>query len=278
LQYSPPELLFREEEQSVEGWRAVTFYQLGGVLHDLLLRKPLFEQFKNPYARLVRAVEREIPSVDAPDVDADLRLLAQNCLAKIPRQRLDTVKWEDFSQPKLADPMESARRRIAQHRVAAAQVALKAPIATEDMLGSQSFALRTSIQSAVVSTCKAESLPRYSTQKIREPNPFLLRTLFEPSPKDELQWYLAVYCQGEVLDATANLQELRLWACSSPKREAVPAEPDPSAPGHSTRGALIDQDVRLHVQQFLLLAYAEALDYPTTGSEPVHWFKIEGDS
>ncbi len=38
LQYSPPELLFREEEQSVEAWRAITFYQLGGILHDLLMR------------------------------------------------------------------------------------------------------------------------------------------------------------------------------------------------------------------------------------------------
>ena|ERR1700733_3310814 len=32
LQYSPPELLFREEKHSIEGWRAITFYQLGGVL------------------------------------------------------------------------------------------------------------------------------------------------------------------------------------------------------------------------------------------------------
>ena len=61
LQYSPPDFLFREEEQSVEAWRAITFYQLGGALHDMLMRKPLFEDFKNPYARLVRAVEREIP-------------------------------------------------------------------------------------------------------------------------------------------------------------------------------------------------------------------------
>ena len=60
LQYSPPELLFREEDHSLDGWRAITFYQLGAVLHDLLIRRPLFEEFRNPYARLVRAVEREI--------------------------------------------------------------------------------------------------------------------------------------------------------------------------------------------------------------------------
>ncbi len=187
LQYSPPELLFREEEQSVEAWRAITFYQLGGILHDLLMRKPLFEDVKNPYARLVRAVEREIPRVDSSAADADLRLLAQNCLAKVPGQRLDTVTWEDFSRPKVADPMEAARRRIAQHRVAAAQSPkAQAPGWLEDLLGAQSFALRTAIYSSVVSTIKTERLPRYSLQKIRDPNPYFLRALFEPSVKDGL--------------------------------------------------------------------------------------------
>jgi serine/threonine protein kinase len=147
LQYSPPELLFREEEQSLEGWRAISIYQLGGVLHDLLMRKQLFEDFKNPYARLVRAVEREIPRVDSHEADADLRLLAQNCLAKVASQRLDTVKWEDFTQPKVSDPMDAARRRIAQHRAAAAQ-ALTVPAAPEAMLEQQCFALRTSVYSA----------------------------------------------------------------------------------------------------------------------------------
>ena len=82
LQYSPPELLFREEQHSLEGWRAITFYQLGAVLHDPLMKKPLFSDLSNPYARLVRAVEREVPRVDSTEADADLRLLAQNCLAK----------------------------------------------------------------------------------------------------------------------------------------------------------------------------------------------------
>jgi serine/threonine protein kinase len=273
LQYSPPELLFREEEQSIEGWRAVTYYQLGGVLHDLLMRRPLFENFKNPYARLVRAVEREIPRVDAPEVDADLRLLAQNCLAKNPRQRLETVNWEDFCRPRVTDPMDAARRRIAQHRVAASQAALSPPIPAEDLLDIQRFALRTSINSAVVNTCTTERLPRYSTRTIRE-CPFLLRTLFEPSAKDELSQYLAVYCQGEVLDATANLHELCLWACVSSTSEDIPKEPDLSASRYSIKGALIEQDIRSHIQQFLLLTYAEALDYVPKELEPPHWFKI----
>jgi serine/threonine protein kinase len=40
--YSPPEFLYREEEDTVEGWRAITFYQLGATLYDLLMRRQIF--------------------------------------------------------------------------------------------------------------------------------------------------------------------------------------------------------------------------------------------
>ncbi len=274
LQYSPPELLFREEEeQSIEAWRAITFYQLGAVLHDLLMKKPLFKEFKNPYGRLVLAVEREIPLVDNPEADSDLRLIAQNCLSKVPGHRLDTVKWEDFSQPKVADPMDAARRRIAQHRVAAVQ-ASEVPTSQEDLLNAQIFSLRTSIYYAVVSTTKKESLPRYSTQTIREPHSYLLRVLFEPSAKNGLGCYFALYCRGVVVDPAANLHELRTWACICSTQEAVPAEPEPSTPGRRTKGTLIEQDIRLHIQESLLLAYADALDTDVKETGAVQWLKL----
>lgn len=274
LQYSPPELLFREEDQSVEGWRAISFYQLGGVLHDMLVRKPLFEDFKNPYARLVRAVEREIPRIDSV-TDPDLRLLAQNCLAKVARHRLDTVKWEDFSRPEVSDPMDSARRSIAQHRVAAMQKTqtTEAQAVPADLLAAQCFTLSTSIHSAVVNAIKTEALPRYSLQKIREPNPYLLRVLFEPSARDGLEHYFAFYCEGAPVDPAANMLQLRLWACASTSRELVPAEPDPNNQPLTVKGALIEQDIRTHVQQSLLLAYAQALD-SSPGSGKVRWLTV----
>jgi serine/threonine protein kinase len=39
LQYSSPEFLLRQEEESLDGWRSLTFYQIGGVLHDLIMRR-----------------------------------------------------------------------------------------------------------------------------------------------------------------------------------------------------------------------------------------------
>ena len=108
---------------------------------------------------------------------------------EVARHRLDTVKWEDFSRPEVSDPMDSARRSIAQHRVAAMQKTqtTEAQAVPADLLAAQCFTLSTSIHSAVVNAIKTEALPRYSLQKIREPNPYLLRVLFEPSARDGLE-------------------------------------------------------------------------------------------
>jgi serine/threonine protein kinase len=98
LQYSPPELLKREEHDSVEWRRAVTFYQLGAVLHDLLTRKPLFSEDLTPYGHLVDVVSNHAVVVQAPGTAPELRMLAQDCLVKDPTQRLQLVSWERFER------------------------------------------------------------------------------------------------------------------------------------------------------------------------------------
>jgi len=119
LQYSSPEALFRKEEDSLEGWRALSIYQLGAVLHDLIMKAPIFESFTSPYPRLVEAIKSEVPVVQASDVIPELVLLAKNCLIKSPQIRLSLVKWEDFQprEPDLrasVDAKERMRRRKAQ--------------------------------------------------------------------------------------------------------------------------------------------------------------------
>lgn len=116
LQYSPPEFLLREEEDTIEGWRAVTFYQLGAVLHDLIERRRIFSCQRDPYARLVNAVQDAAPTFRATDLP-DLVNLAQNCLVKSPDTRLQLVTWDDFLKPRPAtSPGLLARQRIAQAR------------------------------------------------------------------------------------------------------------------------------------------------------------------
>ena len=119
LRYSPPEFLIRREKYSVEGWRAVTFYQLGAVLYDLIMKARLFEEFADPYARLVMAVQNETPAITAKDVSEELILLAKTCLSKHPDVRLRYVSWDDFAvKTAVASPAmtakERVRRRLAQ--------------------------------------------------------------------------------------------------------------------------------------------------------------------
>lgn len=123
LRYSSPEFLLREEEDTTEGWQAVTFYQLGGVLHDLIMRRPLFIDFSEPYARLTKAVLEQIPTIDAPDVHADLLLLARNCLIKDPETRLKCVQWNQFRLPEgnAESSAEAARERVKKRRLLGGQ-------------------------------------------------------------------------------------------------------------------------------------------------------------
>lgn len=55
-------------------WRALTFYQLGAVLHDMLMKRPLFDdevRTKNRY-RVAAAVLHTTPEVWAPDAPSSV--------------------------------------------------------------------------------------------------------------------------------------------------------------------------------------------------------------
>lgn len=113
LQYSSPEYLLRSEKDTLMGWRALTFYQLGGLLHDLMVRAPLFHEYLSPYARLVEAVLNTHPVIDATDVQPDLILLAKSCLTKDPDLRLRLVTWDHFQvRPRPVDALSKVQGRI----------------------------------------------------------------------------------------------------------------------------------------------------------------------
>lgn len=99
--YSPPEYLFRLLDPSEQSWHALNVYQLGAVLHDLIMREPIFEdQYKiagdNRY-RFAWAVATMSPNTQANDVDRDLVNLAQRALDKLWQKRL-SIKLSDFLQ------------------------------------------------------------------------------------------------------------------------------------------------------------------------------------
>ena len=111
--YTSPEYLLRVEDDSPEGWRALTFYQLGGVLHDMIMRTRLFNEHCGPPARLSNAVQHEVPRIFADDISQDLIQLARSCLVKDPEARLELVSWEDFERGEpSSSAAESAKDRI----------------------------------------------------------------------------------------------------------------------------------------------------------------------
>lgn len=101
--YSPPEYLFRLVDPSPELWHALTVYQLGALLHDLIMREPVFQaeyskSASNRY-RFAWIIATSDPMVQAEDVDHDLMLIAHRALDKNWRRR-SGLRLEDF----LADP------------------------------------------------------------------------------------------------------------------------------------------------------------------------------
>jgi serine/threonine protein kinase len=97
--YSPPEYLFRLLEPGPELWHALNVYQLGALLHDLIMREPLFEaeylksaENRYRFAWIVATVD---PKVQADDADRDLMLTARRALDKN-WQRRSVLTLEGF--------------------------------------------------------------------------------------------------------------------------------------------------------------------------------------
>ena len=108
--YSPPECLFRLVDPGPQLWHALNIYQLGALLHDLIIRTPLFQteydHSKTNRYRFAWIVATQDPRIDATDIDQDLIFLARRALDKDWRRR-SHLTVEGF----LDD--SSARQRLA---------------------------------------------------------------------------------------------------------------------------------------------------------------------
>ena len=131
--YSPPEYVFRREEDTPEGWRSVTFYQLGAVLHDMVMRRPIFCDVQAPAAAVIEAVLNRTPMLDVLDVEQHLVSIARWCLEKDWRLRLRLVDWRGFSEaPPAANPAVAkerlrSRMQLTRHLQVDAQDGYAAP-------------------------------------------------------------------------------------------------------------------------------------------------------
>lgn len=118
LRYSPPEFVWRTEEGNVDGaWRAITFYQIGATLHDMIMGKVLFCDCDTPRALLYDAVREKTPDITSKDIDSRIVHVAQACLLKDWRQRLQFVSWESFRETVIQADAQQQERKIRLHQL-----------------------------------------------------------------------------------------------------------------------------------------------------------------
>lgn len=232
LQYSSPEALFRTEEDSLQGWRALTFYQLGAVLHDLIMKAPIFQSFATPYPLLVEAVKSEIPAIQASDVVPELVLLAKNCLIKSPEMRLGLVKWEDF-QPREPDVRESvdAKERMRRRKAQTSQLSAQPNHVQKEQAQRLAQRILSSYQVKVEEFLREECIgnelfPLIAIQSETHPeqNACIIHGRFPASPDHSLAVPLHLFLQLALTDVDANVVKLSYAAAQSEEKPTVPED------------------------------------------------------
>lgn len=143
-QYSSPEYLFRLEPPSPKLWKALTLYQVGAVLHDLIRKQAIFYdeiQLNNKYL-VAHAVLRKACSFPDTDVGRlnQLKALASSCLTKDMDLRLSLVDWSSFEALE-GDALATLRGQISKRR--------KLPVASNIALAERHERLRFERKSCV---------------------------------------------------------------------------------------------------------------------------------
>ena len=94
--YSPPEFLFRTEDDSPDCWKAITFYQLGVTLYELVFRRQPYSDVRVK-AQLIKAIESREPSFDGIEfLPPDLRHILICSLKRDWQLRVKTLVWDSF--------------------------------------------------------------------------------------------------------------------------------------------------------------------------------------
>jgi serine/threonine protein kinase len=217
LQYSSPEFLFRTEVDDPDGWRALAFYQIGAVLHDLLTRRKIFEEHSTPYARLVEAVKYAEPELKVPGADADLVALAGSCLAKNPATRLRLVTWASFSATPPKVTVASVKERVLKR-----QAAIAAPAADPQPAVNLRRALSDLVSRAtgIIRDESAENSDVFPPVEVHDHPPpdgssAAFRAAFPKTPSKGISHAFALLFRITVLDTAANLVEIVVSAAVS---------------------------------------------------------------
>lgn len=132
LRYSPPEFVYRKEESSLdEAWLAISFYQIGATLYDMIIRRPLFDGYDQPRGRLYDAVRWRSPDFAGANCPEWLVTLAKCCLVKNWRERLRLISWRSFSGPPEQDDMAYRMKLLKLRQIRGEEMQIRDKIESE---------------------------------------------------------------------------------------------------------------------------------------------------
>lgn len=223
LQYSSPEFLLRDEDNDESGWHALSIYQVGAVLHDMIMRRPIFEEFVNPYAALVNAVQHEPPNIASEAVPSYLVDACRMALVKDPVKRLELVSWDAFRPPVVTSIADDARQRIGKRLLLAeAQVDAVADDgpAVAELLETVIDGLK--IELRRIRQANASIMPPLIVTRGPKRTP-VLSIKIDPSSEFGLANDLWMDIAVEVVDAESQAVHLEARAVAA----AIPATPPP---------------------------------------------------
>ncbi len=257
VRYSPPEFVWTKEEKTIIGHRAITFYQIGALLHDLIMGKRLFHEVTGPMALLIDNVTNSIPVIESSDIDQNLINLARDCLHKDWRVRSNLVSWSsfDFTVPPPSDARARVRAMFAVDRSSARSDVSKQPISRAHM-GQLGLSLREQLRAVCI---KCEEFPRavcdFSTSK----KGVVVWAEFEASQRIELHAGARITLSAHAIDeATCIVEMTGSWK--------APTEGAQWSRIATLRSRVEDISDILEQGIFELIANAMAHPNPTDGS------------
>lgn len=208
-QYSSPEYLFRLDEPSAKLWKGLNFYQVGAVLHDLIMKRPLFQHEMNLGNRwlVARAVLTKTPSFADPNPGrlSNLKALAARCLVKDLDARLQLVGWDDFVLEGAKDPLIALRGRLAKG-IANVGVQVRASADARLRFEREAFIKRFAdrIRSDLIPTCGTQ-LPFTVVNSVTGAGTTVVKFSFSAPTDVTIQCDLDMEWQSELYERTANV-------------------------------------------------------------------------
>lgn len=227
-QYASPEFAMRDERDDIEGWRALTFYQIGAVLHDLIMKQQLFAEHLGVPARLAHAVQHEVVQIRSATTSPWLVSLAQNCLVKSPETRLRLVRWESFKSkvPKTDQALE-LRDRILQRAAAAVTIEEERKLYQSDNGGpdEQTARMATALVQETLRTVGRKDVPMLGRRIVYEvTGEPIVRCEIEPSDRLAIPNGVTLCIRHEVTDAISKVVRFSGCHTDSASSDWQPAE------------------------------------------------------